>query len=191
MESSVPLFPLHTVLFPGGPLPLRIFEPRYLEMISDCLKRDREFGVVLIDEGREVGDVASCFEVGTLARIIDWDQRDDGLLGITCMGGSRFRTHSKRVQDNQLMVAEIELLAPCGEARLPDHYSYLAEALSKLIERLGRLYASLPTKYDDAAWVANRLGEILPLSLKDKQELLEIDDPLTRLDRLAIALGSL
>ena len=99
------------------------------------------------------------------------------------MGGGRFRAHSKQVTENQLLVAEIELLPPWGEVMLPGHYSYLAEALGKLIKRLGRPYTSLPTKYDDAAWVANRLGEILPLPLKDKQALLEIDDPLARLDR--------
>jgi len=86
MEEAVPLFPLHTVLFPGGPLPLRIFEARYLDMVSDCLKRDRGFGVVLIEQGREVGEAASCHEVGTLARIIDWDKRDHGLLEIICQG---------------------------------------------------------------------------------------------------------
>ena len=89
-DVTLPLFPLHTVLFPGGLLPLRIFESRYLDMISDCLRNDRGFGVCLISAGREVGDGAECFDVGTLARIQDWDSTPDGLLGIIARGEQRF-----------------------------------------------------------------------------------------------------
>ena len=90
-QIQIPLFPLGTVLFPGGPLPLRIFEPRYLDMVSDCLRNDKAFGVCLIKDGREVGEPAQPFDVGTMAKIVDWDRTDDGLLAITALGTSRFR----------------------------------------------------------------------------------------------------
>ena len=99
---QLPLFPLHTVLFPGGPLPLRIFEARYLDMVSQCLQEDSGFGVCMIRHGREVGEPASTENMGVVARIVDWHQRHDGLLGITAIGEQRFRIASVRIQDNQL-----------------------------------------------------------------------------------------
>src|SRR3569623_49234 len=106
----LPLFPLNSVLFPGGVLPLRIFEPRYMEMVSVCMKEQSGFGVSLILSGKEVGEAATTYEVGTLVNIIDWDQRDDGLLGITVQGQQRFRIHATNVRSSQLVMAEVELL---------------------------------------------------------------------------------
>ena len=105
LPTSIALFPLNTVLLPGGPLPLRIFEPRYLQMVSECLKHDRPFGVCLIAKGKEAGEAPVAHEYGTLARIEDWSQLPDGHLGITARGGERFIVRNTRVAANQLVTA--------------------------------------------------------------------------------------
>ena len=176
---QVPLFPLRTVLYPGGPLPLRIFETRYLDMISRCLKDDRPFGVLLIREGREDGP-ASTYDVGTLARIADWYQGSDGLLGITAVGEQRFRLLSNQRRADGLNIGEIELLAAESEVALPEDYRPLAQILSGVLDDLGRLYEFLERDYEDAGWVAYRFAEILPISAEQKQSCLELD-PLARL----------
>ncbi len=173
----VPLFPLNTVLFPGGPLPLRIFEARYLDMISECMKADVPFGVLLIREGQETGP-ASTHEVGTLARIVDWYGGSDGLLGITAVGTQRFRLLSAERQDDGLNVGEVELLPDVDTMPLPSDFSALPEILASIIDDLGRLYEGLERRYDDAAWVAYRFTEILPVELARKQACLESEDVL-------------
>lgn len=111
MEAlSVPLFPLNTVLFPGGPLPLRIFEPRYLDMVARCVKNDSCFGVCLIEDGKEARDAAVPHSIGTLARIIDWDKLPDGMLGIVALGSDRFHIDSTDVESNQLIHGTVTLL---------------------------------------------------------------------------------
>lgn len=182
--AHIPLFPLHTVLFPGGPLPLRIFEPRYLRMIGDCLKSDSCFGVCLISDGREVGEAATPYPTGTTARIVDWHQRHDGLLGITARGERRFRVLSREVQANQLTLAKVELLPEDGECDVPEKYLPLTDLLRRVLEQAGHHYADLPRRFGDAAWVGYRLSELLPLSLPRKQYLLEIEDPVARLEQL-------
>ena len=174
---NVPLFPLNTVLFPGGPLPLRIFEARYLDMISECMKADAPFGVLLIREGQETGP-ASTYEVGTLARIVDWYRGSDGLLGITAVGTQRFRLLSAQRRDDGLNVGEVELLPDVDTMPLPPEFSALPEILASIIDDLGRLYEDLERRYDDAAWVAYRFTEILPVELVHKQACLESEDVL-------------
>ena len=186
---QVPLFPLRTVLYPGGPLPLRIFEPRYLDMISNCLKTDAQFGVLLIKNGDETGP-ATTYEVGTLARIIDWYQGSDGLLGITAIGGQRFRLISSSRQADGLNIGEIELLEIELEHSLPEEYKPLANILSGVLDDLGRLYESLERNYEDAGWVGYRFAEILPISPEEKQSCLEIDDPVRRLKLMREVLNS-
>jgi len=176
---QVPLFPLHTVLYPDGPLPLRIFEPRYLDMVSDCLKHEHPFGVVLIKEGSETGS-ATTFNVGTLARISDWYQGSDGLLGITAVGEERFRLLSADRRQNGLHVGQIEKL-PERTGVLPEEFKPLAQVLEGVLEDLGGLYGSIDRHYEDAAWVGYRFAEILPVTAQDKQACLEVDDPLQRL----------
>ncbi len=188
---EIPLFPLHTVLFPGGPLPLRIFEARYLDMVSACLRAGCGFGIGLIRTGREVGEVADTYEMGTLAHIEDWHKRHDGLLGITVVGRQRFQILSVRVQPDQLAIARVNLLPPEAALPLPDIYLPLADVARHIIERLGNHYASLPTHYGDAAWVSYRLAELLPLRLAQKQYFLQLDDPLQRLERLRQVLDGL
>ena len=177
---QVPLFPLNTVLFPGGPLPLRIFETRYLDMISNCLKTDAPFGVVLIREGSETG-AAATHDIGTLARIVDWYQGSDGLLGVTAIGGQRFRLLSSRRQADGLNLGDIELLPDEAPLPLPQEYRAMPEILAGVLDDLGLLYESLERHMDDAAWVTSRFVEILPLDLEQKQRCLEDSDPQERL----------
>ena len=177
---KVPLFPLSTVLYPGGPLPLRIFEPRYLDMISRCLKSDVPFGVLLIKSGSETGP-AKTYDVGTLARITDWYQGSDGLLGITAIGEQRFRLKSVERQPDGLNIGEIELLEPEDRHLLPEEYKPLAGILAGVLDDLGRLYESLDRQYDDAGWVGYRFAEILPITPEQKQSCLEANDALQRL----------
>jgi uncharacterized protein len=168
----IPLFPLNTVLFPGGPLPLRIFEARYIDMISERMRTDAPFGVLLIRNGREAGP-ATTFEVGTLARIRDWYQGSDGLLGITAVGGQRFRLRETHCQDNGLAVGEVDLLPDEAPSPLPEDFRSVATLLAAVLDDLGRLYESLERRYDDAGWVSWRFVEVLPLDLEQKQSCLE------------------
>jgi uncharacterized protein len=177
---KVPLFPLRTVLYPGGPLPLRIFEPRYLDMISECLKSERPFGVLLIRSGSESGP-ATTFDVGTLAKITDWYQGSDGLLGVTAVGEQRFRLLSSRRRPNGLQIGEVEILPEQKGQSLPDEFKPLAQILAGVLDDLGRLYEALERNYDDAGWVGFRFAEILPISPEEKQSCLETDDPVQRL----------
>ena len=186
---KVPLFPLRTVLYPGGPLPLRIFESRYLDMISNCLKNDSSFGVLLIKTGREAGP-ATTYEVGTLARIVDWYQGSDGLLGITAIGEERFRLLSSSRQPDGLNVGDIQILPAGLDRALPDEYRPLVHILSGVLDDLGRLYESLERKYDDAGWVGYRFAEILPITPEQKQDCLEADDPVRRLELMREVLES-
>lgn len=177
---QVPLFPLNTVLFPGGPLPLRIFEQRYLDMISACVSNDAPFGVLLIRDGGETGP-ASTYDVGTLARIVDWYQGSDGLLGVTAVGEQRFRVISSQREPSGLNVGSIELLPDEPALPLPEKYHAMREILAGVLDDLGLLYESLDRRMDDAGWVTSRFVEILPLDLEQKQRCLEHDDPEERL----------
>ena len=177
---QVPLFPLNTVLFPGGPLPLRIFESRYLDMVSDCMKNDAPFGVLLIREGGETGS-ATTYGIGTLARIRDWYQGNDGLLGITAVGEQRFRLISSHPLPSGLNVGEVEVLPDEPAMPLPDEYKVMSQILAGVLDDLGRLYESLERRLDDAAWVTSRFVEILPIDLEQKQLCLEQSNPTDRL----------
>jgi len=174
-DMQIPLFPLNTVLFPGGPLPLRVFEPRYLDMISRCMKTDSPFGVLLIREGNEVGP-ATTFNTGTLAKVVDWYQGSDGLLGITAIGTERFRLLDVERQDDGLNLGEVELLPDVMPTAIPDEYQSFPHILESVMNDLGRLYENLARHFDDATWVAYRFTEILPIDLEQKQEFLESDD---------------
>jgi Lon protease-like protein len=177
---DIPLFPLRTVLFPGGPLPLRIFEPRYIDMVSHCMKSDLPFGVLLIREGEE-GGLATTYDIGTLASITDWYQGSDGLLGVTAAGRQRFRLLSGRQQADGLNVGAVEEIAPEPDMALSPEYAHLKKILENVLDDLGRLYESLERRYDDAVWVTYRLVEILPIDLEQKQQFLESNDTLARL----------
>ena len=184
---ELPLFPLGTVLLPGGPLALRVFEPRYVDMVARCLRGDNRFGVVAIREGAEVG-AATPYEVGTSAEIVDW-QEEGGLLMIVAHGRDAFRVSQTRRQDDGLYVGTVEWLEPLPPVELPSVYAPLAVLLRQLVDSLP-LYRALPLKFDDAVWVGSRLIELLPLPLPRKQALLEVQEAVARLEQLAAVLRS-
>ncbi|MCC5793557.1 MAG: LON peptidase substrate-binding domain-containing protein [Chromatiales bacterium] len=188
--ARLPLFPLGTVLFPGGPLPLRVFEPRYLDMISRCLKQDGEFGVVLIRAGSETGEVQVA-GTGTLARVLDWYQGSDGILGITALGGRRFQVGALDRQVDGLYLADVELLEDEPREPLPAEFRPMASLLQSVLDDLGKLYQMVDRDLEDAGWVGCRFAEILPMPAADKQRCLEVSDPLERLRFLQPLLQSL
>lgn len=188
--SELPLFPLNTVLFPGGPLPLRIFEPRYLDMVSRCLKTNTGFGVVAIRSGSETGP-ASTFGVGTTADIVNWYQDDDGLLAILTVGRRRFRIRSVARRPDGLYTAAVTLLRAEPPVPLPEAYQRLATFLERAMGEEPSRYRGTDARFDDAGWVGGRLAELLPIELPLKQALLELDDPIDRLERLEPVLDDL
>ena len=183
--SELPLFPLSTVLFPGGQLRLRIFEPRYLDMVRRCLKESRAFGVVLILEGAEAGEAVTVAASGTSARVVDFDTLPDGLLGIDCLGEQRFRVLRRWQQGDGLNLAEVDYLPEDVPCALPAELAHLGELLREVLPQLGERYAHVVARYEDAGWVADRWAEVLPLTAAEKQQLLELADPLARLTQVA------
>lgn len=181
---SIPLFPLNTVLFPGGPLPLRIFEPRYLDMVSHCLKTDTAFGVCLIQDGKEVGKAAAPHRIGTLARIVDWNQLPEGLLGIMVLGGDRFTIDSTQIADNQLLNGTVTVLPEPVSGTLPPELKVLPRLLEQIISEAGPLYDSIQRDYENTNWIGYRLAEILPLEAPIRQKLLEQESSIERLQEI-------
>jgi Lon protease-like protein len=180
-EIEIPLFPLNTVLFPGGVLPLRIFEPRYVDMVKRCMRAGSAFGVALIRDGNEAGGRATTHGIGTLAQIVDFDQLPDKLLGITTRGTQRFRITTTRLQDDGLHLSAVELLPSDPGIALPEEFARYANLLEQALPQMGDFFKHIEPHYDDASWVSGRLAEIMPLALHDKQRLLEMDDPVERL----------
>jgi Lon protease-like protein len=176
------------VLFPGGRLPLRIFEHRYMEMAKACLKGGSAFGVCLIREGTEVGAPATPSEVGTLARIASWDMPQLGVLHVVARGERRFRIVAREVQPDGLARARVELLPEESDAGVPPVCSTSVKLLERVIEQHPELLER-PHRLDSCAWVSARLAELLPLPLGAKQALLELDDARVRLERLYAALA--
>jgi Lon protease-like protein len=181
-SADIPLFPLNTVLFPGGPLSLRIFEQRYLDLVRECTRNGSGFGVCLILQGREAGEPAVPAAVGTFARIVDFYTLPDGLLGIQAAGGERFHVDRSRVRDNGLAHGQVQFWPDEPNLTLPPEYALLATILERLLDKLKTPFerASL----DDASWVGFRLAEALPLENRERQHLLQMTDPLARLGQI-------
>jgi len=185
MAERIPLFPLNTVLFPNGPLSLRIFEPRYLDMVKECTTQDSEFGVCLILKGSEAGEPAATVRFGTTARIVDFFTLEDGLLGIRATGLERFQVERTSVRDNGLMDAVIQRIEAEDSVELDTRYLILRTVLERMLEQVGALYPGHgKEELSDATWVGHRLAELLPIELHEKQRLLEMNDPCERLDWL-------
>lgn len=200
--ASMALFPLGTVLLPGAELSLRIFEPRYLDLVRACCREDSGFGVCAILDGHDVGTPATSMDgqvsreagrrqrptpaaLGTEARIVDFTSLPDGLLGISVRGERRFRVGRMRVRDNGLIVADIDWLPPTESSPLVIEHELLATLLQRLIERIGGTHAKAALEnYRDADWVSWRLAELLPLTLPQRQSLLQEDDAQKRMQRL-------
>jgi len=184
-EIEIPLFPLRTVLFPDGHLPLRIFEQRYLSMVRDCARNDSGFGVCLITEGEEAIAPVRTAQVGTLARIVDWYTLEDGLLGVSATGTRRFLLRHTRQREDGLRLGVIEWLPEPPPCTVPEAYFVLAQVLSGFMDKLGSDHPSYaPERLDDAVWLGYRLAEFLPLSAIEKQNLLEMTEPVERLQNL-------
>lgn len=188
--TEVPIFPLKTVLFPGGPLPLRIFEPRYVAMVSRCLRDRRPFMVSAIKSGDET-TTHRFEEIGTLAEIVDFETLPDGLLGIVARGGDRVHILRHVRQADGLYVGELEPMQPEPSVDLPDGYAGMAVLLHELMDQLPEYYRDLPKKFGDATWVGYRYAEILALSPAQKQEFLEMEDAMARLEVLRPVLEAL
>lgn len=184
--NNVPIFPLSTVLFPEGVLSLRVFETRYLDMVSSCLKQDLPFGVSMIAEGFEVGEAAQCYEMGTLAKIINWDRSADGVLQIEALGCQRFKILDSKVSSQALITATIKILDEVSTVSVPAELSRLTVMLKKVLKKQQLNIPLDVAQFDDANWVACRLTEVLPMENVIRQRLLEINDPI---ERLHIILG--
>lgn len=182
--EDLPVFPLSTVLFPGGLLPLRIFEQRYMDMAKACLRDATPFGVCLIRSGREVGAPAEPESLGCTARITDWDMQQLGLLQVKTLGGQRFRILASRINPAGLRVARVELLAEAADAVLPTEFMACARLLRAVLDEHGEALVHPPLRFESSAWVGARLSEILPVPPAAKQRLLELDDPLQRIEIL-------
>jgi Lon protease-like protein len=180
----LPLFPLGTVLFPGGCLPLKIFEPRYMDMASACLKSGSPFGICLIAEGREAGAAAKPHVTGTLAEITAWDVPQLGILHITATGRQRFRVLKHWHESNNLVCAEVVLLKDDTPMPVPEKFAPLVPLLRAVIDELGDAANSpaQPHRFDDAHWIGLRFAELLPIPASARQTLLEVDSGLDRLE---------
>nr|WP_314581140.1 LON peptidase substrate-binding domain-containing protein [uncultured Pseudomonas sp.] len=182
---SLPLFPLNAVLFPGCVLDLQIFEARYLDMIGRCMKQGEGFGVVCITEGSEVGDVPEGFsQIGCEALVTDFQQQDNGLLGIRVVGGRRFRVIDAQTQRDNLLIAEVEWLEDPDEKPLQEEDEDLVALLAALAEHPMVAALNMGLTASGQQSLANQLAYLLPFAEEDKIELLEIDDAEERLDAI-------
>lgn len=181
---NVPLFPLNSIVLPRGRIPLQLFEPRYIDMLTRCLKEDRGFVVVLLQEGGEAGRTAAFYDIGTYVRIIDFQQLDNGLLGITVEGESKVSVVRSWQQEDGLNVGDVEYLVEEAESEVPERFSELPSVLKALFRHPVIRDLNMDIDYGDARDVGWRLTELLPLDKQEKQKLVELQDPLERLSRL-------
>jgi len=182
--KQCPIFPLNMTLFPGGRLPLQIFETRYLDMVKNCLKNNEGFVIVSIREGQEVGQRPDVFPVGTYAEIIDWDTLPSGLLGITVEGHQRVTLTEISEAKDKLLLATINIIENDTVKRIPEKHRHLVDILMSLKDNPVIHNLNLNIDYNDASDVGCRLSELLPFDIEDKQALLELQDPIERLERV-------
>jgi Lon protease-like protein len=183
--ESLGLFPLHAVLVPGAALDLRVFEARYLDLVRECGRTGRGFGVCMFVDGEEAGAAATPAAWGTEARVEDFGAEPGGVLTLRVRGHRRFRVAHTRVRDNGLVVGDVEWREPDGDDELRPEHALLGTLLQKILEQAGGEHANAgPAQLGDAAWVGWRLAEMLPLSPVQRQVLLQEDDPAARLQLL-------
>lgn len=187
-QDEIPIFPLGTVLFPGGALPLRVFERRYVDMVRECLRESRPFGVCRITRGNEVGVPADHEAVGCTASIVDCDMAQPGVLGVRAVGGQRFRVIDRRIE-HDLIRARVEPMAPDRRVAPPPRLAGCVEIVRRIVRELGADPQGPPPilppyDYESAGWVANRIAELLPVPAQVRQQLMALDDPLVRLERV-------
>ena len=185
ISKDIPLFPLPAVLFPGGYLPLRIFEQRYIDMVRDCCTKGSCFGVCLVNNSEDGNRPATHLRIGTTAEICDFSTLEDGLLGIVAQGSQRFFIQNTRMRDNGLLMAEVNILAESVTTDVPEEYSVLSLITQRFMEQVGGNYPTFePADLQDANWIGYRLSELLPLENNERQLLLELTGPLERLQML-------
>ena len=187
--ETIPLFPLGSVLFPQGRMSLQIFEPRYLDLVSQCLKDNSGFGVVWLRQGSEVYKPqplvdSRLAQIGCYATIVDWDKLSNGLLGITIEGGKKFRLLSSHQQENHLHVAEVEWTKEEPLLQLPEKSEELKALLLQLLEHPHIARLKLNSDINDVGTLGHLLAQLLPIEEKLKFELLAMTDPLLRLEKL-------
>ena len=180
-REDLPIFPLRTILFPDSKLPLRIFEPRYIDMVSRSMREDSEFGIILSRESTDP-KMFETYDTGTLAKIIDWDQ-GDGLLGITTLGTQKFRLKELNKLEDGLNIGSIERIEKEGDYKPLKEFTHLVELLQAILDDVN-IFDDDEKRFDSASWISYRFAEILPLRIEDKQKCLEIDDPIIRLNFL-------
>jgi len=188
--TEIPLFPLHPVLFPGGLLPLQVFEPRYLDMVARCMREGTPFGVVLIRRGNDArltrdASQPQIFDVGTEARIVDFNQLSGGRLGVVVRGGRKFRVRRAREQPDHLLIGEVEILPDEPLVTMGEEYQELVDILRELIRHPLIQKLGLEIAFDDARSVGWRLAELLPIEPEIKQSLLKLQWPRERLQELS------
>ena len=180
---NLPLFPLNAVLFPDGLLSLRVFEQRYMEMVSHAMRDGTDFGICLIASGQEVGQPAQPHEIGTIARISDWDMQQLGMLNIKVRGVQRFRILEQRTEASGLLQATVEPIPNEVPLHLPAKLARLQPLMRVILADAGDAVPP-PHPLDDAVWLGNRYAELLPISLLAKQKLMELDDSLLRVETI-------
>lgn len=181
MTYSLALFPLQTVVFPGGLLPLRVFEPRYMDMVTQAIADRAAFGICAIREGRDVDVAAKHYNVGTCVKVIDWDMPQPGILHIQTQALERFVVRSSRGEANGLRIGEVDDVSPEPAVALREELTLAAEVLYQIVNELGVDKFAKPHDYSNATWVGYRLSEVLPLKLSVRQNLLEMNDSIARL----------
>ena len=181
---EIPIFPLNTVLFPGGRLPLRIFEVRYVDMTKACIRDDAVFGVCQILDGQETGEPAVAAPIGCTARIREWEVPAAGLFNLVSTGERVFRILDQHVERDGLIRAQVIVEDPREPRRLPPSHAMLSGMVGEIINKLGREHFEQPARLDEAEWVAYRLAEILPLSRDQKLQLLQERDAWTLLEQV-------
>lgn len=187
----VPLFPLNSIVLPKGRIPLQLFETRYIDMLTRCLKEDRGFVVVLLRDGLETDTAAAFYDIGTYVRIIDFQQLDNGLLGITVEGQAKVAVVKCWKAPDGLNVGDIDLLVDEDDDPVPSRFSELPVVLKALLKHPVVNDLDMSVDFEDARDVGWRLTELLPLDKQEKQRLLELQDPLERLGRLHALLEAL
>lgn len=180
--QPLPLFPLNAVLYPGGTLGLRVFEQRYMTLVKDCFRHERTFGICLIAEGAEVGAPARPHKVGTQARIVAWDMTQPGILNIAVRGEGRFRILSSEADREGLLQARVEPIAAEADMPVPEALAALVPLLQAMAADASAERLPPPHRFDDAAWVGYRFCELLPIPAIARQKLLELEDPVSRLE---------
>ena len=181
MSTALPLFPLNTVVFPGGRLPLKIFEQRYLEMVKQAIAASTPFGICAIREGTETGTPAVPYSIGTCVRITDWDMPQTGILHVETLAQERFVVRSTHVEPSGLLIGAVEAVTPESALAVPEDLELAVEILRHIISEFADAHFPAPHDFGNAVWVGYRLSEVLPLKLSVRQNLLEMNDSITRL----------